>query len=88
MSHDHTQSKELRIFVKESLTPLLGAKAIEHMGLIEVHEENFEKIAAAKIGSTKHKQLKRSLMNTVMFLKAIWGHWKEYSISTLNPLIV
>jgi len=67
---------------------LLGAKAIEHMGLIEVHEENFEKIAAAKIGSTKHKHLKRSLMNTVMFLKAIWGHWKEYSTSTLNPLIV
>lgn len=62
------------IFFKESLTLLLDTKEIQHMGLIEVHEANFEKIAAAKIGSTKHKQLKRSLMNTVMFLKAIWGH--------------
>ena len=56
------------------MTLLLDTKEIQHMGLIEVHEANFEKIAAAKIGSTKHKQLKRSLMNTVMFLKAIWGH--------------
>ena len=41
------------IVVKENLTPLLGAKAIQHMELIEVHEENFKKVAAAKIASTK-----------------------------------
>ena len=41
------------IVVKENLTPLLGAKAIQHMELIEVHEENFEKVATAKIASTK-----------------------------------
>ena len=29
------------IVVKENLTPLLGAKVIQQMGLIEVHEENF-----------------------------------------------
>ena len=29
------------IVVKENLTPLLGAKVIQKMGLIEVHEENF-----------------------------------------------
>ena len=41
------------IVVKENLTPLLGAKAIQHMELIEVHEENFEKVAAARMASTK-----------------------------------
>ena len=41
------------IVVKEDLTPLLGATVIQQMGLIEVHEENFEKIAAAKTASTK-----------------------------------
>ena len=30
------------------MTPLLGAKVIQQMGLIEVHEENFEKVAATK----------------------------------------
>ena len=38
---------------KENLTPLLGAAVIQQMGLIEVHEENFEKIAAAKVANTK-----------------------------------
>ena len=33
------------IVVKENLTPLLGAKVIQQMELIEVHEENFEKVA-------------------------------------------
>ena len=41
------------IIVKENLTPLLGAAVIQQMGLIEVHEENFEKIAAAKMANTK-----------------------------------
>ena len=36
------------IVVKENLTPLLGAKVIRQMGLIKVHEENFEKVAATK----------------------------------------
>ena len=40
------------IVVKENLTPLLGAKAIHHMGLIEVHEENSKK-EAAKIAHSK-----------------------------------
>ena len=35
------------IAVKENLTPLLGTKAIQQMKLIKVHEENFEKAAAA-----------------------------------------
>ena len=39
--------------VKENLNPLLGAKAIQHIELIEVHKENFEKVAAVKIASTK-----------------------------------
>ena len=41
------------IIVKENLTPLLGTAVIQQMGLIEVHEENFEKIAAAKVANTK-----------------------------------
>ena len=36
------------IVVKKNLTPLLGAKVIRQMGLIKVHEENFEKVAATK----------------------------------------
>lgn len=34
--------------VKQHLTPLLGAKVIQEMGLIEVHKENFETISATK----------------------------------------
>ena len=48
------------IIVKENLTPLLGAKVIQQMGLIEVHEENFEKVAVTKTidkaGGTKTAQ--------------------------------
>ena len=33
------------ILVKENLTPLLGAKVIQQMKLIKIHEENFEKVA-------------------------------------------
>ena len=38
--------------VKESLTPLLGSKVIQHMGLFEVHQENFEQVAPVKTTST------------------------------------
>ena len=58
MSRDHTQSKKsdkILIVVNENLTPLLGAAVIQQMGLIEVHEENFEKVAAARIASTKQQ---------------------------------
>ena len=58
MSRDHTQSKKsdkILIVVNENLTPLLGAALIQQMGLIEVHEENFEKVAAARIASTKQQ---------------------------------
>ena len=41
------------IAVKDNLTPLLGAKVIQQMGLIEVHEENFERVAATKTESKK-----------------------------------
>ena len=36
------------ILVKENLTPLLGAKVIQQMGLIQVHGANFEKFAATE----------------------------------------
>ena len=41
------------IAVKDNLTPLLGTKVIQQMGLIEVHEENFERVAATKTESKK-----------------------------------
>ena len=36
------------ILIKENLTPLLGTKVIQQMGLIQVHGANFEKVAATK----------------------------------------
>ena len=33
------------IVVREDFTPLLGAKVIQQMGLIDEHKENFEKLA-------------------------------------------
>ena len=36
------------ILVKRNLTPLLGAKVTQQMGLIQVHGANFEKFAATK----------------------------------------
>lgn len=41
------------IVVEQDLTPLLGAKVIQQMGLIEVHEENFEKVATTKAEDKK-----------------------------------
>ena len=41
------------IVVKKNLTPLLGTKVIQQIELIEVHKENFEKVAAAKVASTE-----------------------------------
>ena len=47
------------LVVNEDLTPLLGAKVTQCMGLIEVHSENFEQIAAATthVGTPKAKLL-------------------------------
>ena len=45
------------IVVKENLTPLLGAKVIQQMKLIEVHEENFEKVATATTTSATSKKI-------------------------------
>ena len=44
------------ILVKENLTPLLGAKVIQQMKLIEIHEENFEKVAIARTTSATSKK--------------------------------
>ena len=37
------------VVVKEELTPLLGAKASQHMGLLEIHPENFRQVANVKM---------------------------------------
>ena len=37
------------VVVKEELTPLLGAKASQHMGLLEIHPENFTQVANVKM---------------------------------------
>lgn len=37
------------IVVKEELTPLLGAKASQHMELLEIHPENFRQVAIIKM---------------------------------------
>ncbi|CAB4039641.1 Hypothetical predicted protein [Paramuricea clavata] len=36
--------------VEENLTPLLGAKAIQRMGIVELHNENFEQVAQVNTG--------------------------------------
>ena len=68
------------IAVKENLAPLLGAKVIQQMKLIEIHEENFEKVATVSTTSAtllfvrKPRRPKKSLRNTVMSLKVILEH--------------
>lgn len=42
--NDKRYSVEFMVF-QETLTPLLGAKAIERMGLVEMHNEIFEQVA-------------------------------------------
>ena len=36
------------VVVKEELTPLLGAKASQHIGLLEIHPENFVQVTGVK----------------------------------------
>jgi len=46
------------VIVKEELTPLLGAKASQHMGLLEVYPENFVRVAGVKQPSCGADKLK------------------------------
>ena len=46
------------VIVKEELTPLLGARASQHMGLLEVHPENFVQVAGVKQPSCGADKLK------------------------------
>ena len=46
------------VVVKEKLIPLLGAKASQHMGLLEIHPENFVQVAGIKQPSCGADKLK------------------------------
>ena len=46
------------VVVKEELTPLLGAKATHHTGLLEIHAENFVRAAGIKQPSCRPDKLK------------------------------
>ena len=46
------------VVVNEELTPLLGAKASQHMGLPEIHPENFVRVAGIKQPSCGADKLK------------------------------
>ena len=46
--------------VQENLTPLLGARAIQHMGIVIIHNENFEQvkqIATEKMHGTNQQPI-------------------------------
>ena len=46
--------------VQENLTPLLGAGAIQRMGIVEIHNENFEQvkqIATEKMHGTNQQPI-------------------------------
>ena len=43
------------MIVEENLTPLLGAKVIQQMGLVEIHSKNFEQVATAAVKPHKSK---------------------------------
>ena len=63
------------IVVKENLTPLLGAKVIQQMKLIEVHNENFEKVAAVTATSSTSKKTETAQeIIEVMCLKVTLKH--------------
>ena len=46
------------VVVKEELTPLLGAKASKHMGLLEIHPENFVRVTGVKQPSCRADKFK------------------------------
>ena len=74
------------IIVKENLTLLLGAAVIQQMGLIEVHKRTSRKSLQRKWQALSPRQHKNSLKNTVMYLRAIWGHLKDCSTLKLTLL--
>ena len=43
------------MIVEENLTPLLGAKVIQQMGLVEIHSKKFEQVAATAVKPHKSK---------------------------------
>ena len=46
------------VIVKEELTPLLGAKASQHTGHLEMHPENFVRVAGVKQPRCRADKLK------------------------------
>lgn len=54
--------------VQENLTPLLGAKAIQRMGIVEIHNENFEQVAQVTTGikDTTSTQSTTTVMNRII----------------------
>ena len=53
------------LVVNEDLTPLLEAEVIQQMGLIKVHTDNFEQVAAAST-STFNKTPAASAANRII----------------------
>ena len=54
--------------VQENLTPLLGAKAIQRVGIVEIHNENFEQVAEVTTGikDTTSAQSITTVMNRII----------------------
>ena len=54
--------------VQENLTPLLGAKAIQRMGIVEIRNENFEQVAQVTTGikDTTSTQSTTTVMNRII----------------------
>ena len=48
------------VIVKEELTPLLGAKASQHTGLLKMHPENFVRVAGVKQPRCRADKLKNA----------------------------
>ena len=53
--------------VEEQLTPLLGANAIQHMGLIEVKKENFRQVASVNTETTPRKTAEKFIVFNDLF---------------------
>ena len=63
------------IVVNENLTPLPGAAVIQQMGLHEkCTKKTSEKRPQQELQARSNRQPKKSLKNTVTYLRVIWGH--------------
>lgn len=78
MRNPKTRKYSKEFVVENNLTPLIGARAAQQMGLLTVHDENF--ITASPLPKENELQVRRS---NKAILRCIWPvRWEPFPVKS------